>query len=182
MHCRSSGFTEKKIWLDFYRQATLASHSPKNKVQNLRPCLHMPTRYSAWLSRRDVDSGCWCSGSPETPICCTGNSCSADDCGSTLRATKFQVCRSKNSGTPFPHFLGLQIQHWLCLKNSWKQFYLQGHMDVRCARRLCNDFVVRGRLKWVNNNNNNNKKELGLASVDALDRRALKRKIVWNTC
>ena len=26
----------------------------------------------------------------------------------------------QNSGTPFPHFLGLQIQHWLCLKNSWK--------------------------------------------------------------
>ena len=28
-------------------------------------------------------------------------------------------------------------------------------MDVRCAWRLLNDIVVRGRLKWVNNNINN---------------------------
>ena len=40
-------------------------------------------------------SDCWCSGSPETPISCTGNSCSTDDCGSTLRASKLQVSRSK---------------------------------------------------------------------------------------
>ena len=33
-------------------------HSSKNRVQNLCPCLQMPTRYSARLSRRDVDSDC----------------------------------------------------------------------------------------------------------------------------
>ena len=44
----------------------------------------------------------------------------------------------QNSRTPFPHILGLQIQHWLCLKNQLKTNLFAraiGHMSVRCEVR-----------------------------------------------